>query len=204
MNPREQSLMYGELEYVLTSAVNDYLDAQFKHGRLDTEKLRKIAHEWQQKGRPKVLGFRYDLETQLDLVRIHVDDFRFYGRPTMNTQILGIIDMMKTDARALRVRTFCQPDTVIAKQLLDSQNLFNVLGCPEPQQVQLAEITAFFKATMERERHVAQLESPAGTTLRSVKSHSGEKWQAAHQVRRIASHGAVKPEPSVFANEDLF
>lgn len=202
MNPREQSLLYCELEYALTSALNDYLTAQFNHGRLDTEKLRKIAYEWQQKGRPKVIGFRYDLETQLDLVRLHVDDFKFYGHPAMNTAILGIIDMMKTDARALRVRTFCQPDTVIAKQLLDSQNLFNVLGCPEPQQLQLAEITGFFKAVMERERMFAQRESRGEVPLRSVKSHSGEKWQASNEVRRTASHGAMKMDPTDYASDD--
>ncbi|KAK3946451.1 hypothetical protein QBC46DRAFT_301811 [Diplogelasinospora grovesii] len=157
LTPREQSLLYCELEFVLTNAMNDYIGCQLNAGRLEADKLKRVSESWQQKGRPKVVGFRFDLETQLDLVRLHVNDFKFYGRHAAGpTTICGIIDMMKVNARALRIRTFCQPDTVIAKQLVDSQLLFNLLGCPEPQQIQLAEITDFYKAVMERERFTAK------------------------------------------------
>ena len=191
--------MYAELEFTLASALNDYLSTQFNAGRLEPDKLKKVAEAWQQKGRPKVVGFRYDLETQLDLVRMHVNDFKFYGRAATNTAILGILDMMRIDARSIRVRTYCQPDTVVAKQLLDTQNLFNVLGCPETQQLQLAEITGLFKAAMERERLFATRESTAETPLRHAKSHSGERWQAAkgQEIRRTASHaGGLRMDPA--------
>jgi hypothetical protein len=152
LSPREQSLLYCELEFAITTALNDYITAQFTAGRLETDRLRKVADDWQRKGRPKVVGFRYDMETQLDLVRAHVHDFKFYSRAAATTAILGIIDTAKGNARVLRLRTFCQPDTVVAKQLLDSQSLFNILGCPEEQQIKLAEIIAFFKAAIERRR----------------------------------------------------
>ncbi|KAK0613606.1 hypothetical protein B0T14DRAFT_569636 [Immersiella caudata] len=213
LNPREQALLYCELEFALTSAINDYLVSQFNAGRLDADKLKKTAEAWQQKGRPKVVSFRYDLETQLDLVRLHVNDFKFYGRAATSTAILGIIDMMKVDARSLRVRTFCQPDTVVAKQLLDSQNLFNCIGCPETQQLQLAEITGFFKAAMERERvlakrdsqrvsqHEAQHEATNNLSLRHAKSHSGQSWNkgtGTGTVKRRCSAGAMKMDPSSY------
>jgi hypothetical protein len=152
LSPREQSLLYCELEFAIATALNDYITAQFTAGRLETDRLRKVADDWQRKGRPKVVGFRYDMETQLDLVRAHVHDFKFYSRAAATTAILGIIDTAKGNARVLRLRTFCQPDTVVAKQLLDSQSLFNILGCPEEQQIKLAEIIAFFKAAIERRR----------------------------------------------------
>jgi hypothetical protein len=201
--------LYCELEFALTSAINDYLVSQFNAGRLDADKLKKTAEAWQQKGRPKVVSFRYDLETQLDLVRLHVNDFKFYGRAATSTAILGIIDMMKVDARSLRVRTFCQPDTVIAKQLLDSQNLFNCIGCPESQQLQLAEITGFFKAAMERERvlakrdsqRVSQHEAANDLSLRHAKSHSGQSWNkgtGTGTVKRRSSIGAMKMDPSSY------
>ncbi|KAK3304633.1 uncharacterized protein B0T15DRAFT_558538 [Chaetomium strumarium] len=158
LSPREQSLLYCELEFVLATALNDYITAQFNAGRLEADRLKKVAEDWQRKGRPKVVGFRYDLETQLDLVRMHVHDFKFYSRVAATTALLGIIDTMKANARVLRIRTFCQPDTVVAKQLLDSQSLFNILGCPEDQQIKLAEIFAFFKAAIERERLLAKQE----------------------------------------------
>ncbi|KAK3371186.1 hypothetical protein B0T24DRAFT_595028 [Lasiosphaeria ovina] len=199
LNPREQSLLYCELEFALATALNEYVKAQLNGGRLDPDKLRKIADGWHQRGRPKVVSFRYDLETQIELVKLHVNDFMFYGRAASNPSILGILDTMKVDARAMRIRTFCQPDTVIAKQLLDAQNLFDLIGAPEHQQIQLAEIIAFVKAAMERERLLtqqqeSQRESAATglTPLRHTKSQSGETWHAANQVRRTASYGVIK------------
>jgi hypothetical protein len=109
-----------------------------------------------------VLGFRYDLETQLELVRLHVHDFRFAAgacglSASAAASVLGILDTVRVDARAIRVRTFCQPDTVIAKQLLDAQGLFNVLAVSETMHRHVAEIISFFKAAVERERHFARV-----------------------------------------------
>ncbi|KAK7747939.1 hypothetical protein SLS53_001191 [Cytospora paraplurivora] len=157
LDSREQSLLYCELEFLLTTALDDYITSQFNGGRLDADKYKKVADGWQQRGRPKVVGFRYDLETQLDLVLLHSHDFRFYGkRAGLIAAVNGVLDMMRVDARAMRIRTFCQPDTVIAKQLLDAQSLFNLIGCCEQQQIQLAEIIQFFKVILEREQNFRQ------------------------------------------------
>ena len=170
VDPREQSLLYCELEFVLTSALNNYITCQFNAGLLEPDKLKKVADAWQQKGRPRVVGFRYDLETQLELVRLHASQFRFYNgggdnnsagdnnmvpaaNNATNAAVLsGLLEMMKVNARAIRVRTFCQPDTVIAKQLLDAQSLFGILGCTEREQIRLAEIVQFFKTVLEKEQ----------------------------------------------------
>ncbi|KAM7206363.1 hypothetical protein V8F33_000649 [Rhypophila sp. PSN 637] len=180
LNPREQSLLYCELEYTLATAMNDYITAEFDAGRLETDKLKKISEGWQQRGRPKVKGFRYDLETQLELVKLHVNHFKFYGTTVQPMAILGVLDMMTVNARSLRIRTFCQPDTVIAKQLLDSQNLFNTIGTPEHQHIQLAEITHFFRAAIERERLYSQ-RARQNAQLRRSKSTQASKDNYQHQ-----------------------
>lgn len=189
LNPREQSLLYCELEYILATALNDYITAEFDAGRLEADKLKKISERWQQLGRPKVKSFRYDLETQLELVKLHVNHFKFCGTTVQPMAILGVLDMMVVNARVLRIRTFCQPDTVIAKQLLDSQSLFNMIGSPEHQQIQLSEITHFFKAAVEREKlynerrqHNAQLRRSKSTPA------SKEKWQ--HQSTSTHNHSS--------------
>ncbi len=154
LDPREQSLLYCEMEFIVTSALHSYISIQLNAGRLDANKYKKVADGWHQKGRPKVVGFRYDLETQLELIHLHLLQFRFYGdRSGVPAAVGGVLEMMKVNARAMRIRTFCQPDSVIAKQLLDSQSLFNILGCSEHQQVQLAEVIQFFKTILEREKH---------------------------------------------------
>lgn len=186
LSPREQSLLYCELEFAQTTALNDYITAQFNAGRLEADKLKRVAEDWQRKGRPKVVGFRYDAETQLELVRLHVGDFKFYSRAATTAAILGVLDTARANARSVRVRTFCQPDTVIAKQLLDCQGLFNVLGCPEEQQIKLAEIIAFFKAGIERRRvH----------TMRERERMSGEAAQAGLAAPAAAACGAAATSP---------
>lgn len=184
LDPREQSLLYCELEFLLTTALDGYIGSQFSAGRLDADKYKKIVDSWQARGRPKVVGFRYDLETQLDLVMLHGDDFRFYGkRAGLFAAVNGVLDMMRVDARAMRIRTFCQPDTVIAKQLLDSQSLFNLIGCCEQQQIQLAEVIQFFKVILEREQSFRRDETV------------GQAEQDGRPQQRGVADGGFEPTP---------
>ncbi|KAL0782767.1 hypothetical protein CaCOL14_000673 [Colletotrichum acutatum] len=153
LDPREQSLLYCELEFHISNALHAYITNELNHGRLNPDKLKKIADGWTQQGRPRVVGFRYDLETQLDLVNLHIDEFQFFGRRQGNPmEIAGLLHAMKINARSLRIRTYCQPDSVIAKQLVDSQSLCNTIGCSEAQQIAIAEIAQFFKVIVEREQ----------------------------------------------------
>ncbi|KAL2755839.1 hypothetical protein ACRALDRAFT_2019539 [Sodiomyces alcalophilus JCM 7366] len=164
LDPREQSLLYCELEFHVSNALHAYITNELNHGRLDPDKLKRVADSWAGKGRPKVVGFRYDLETQLDLVHLHLDDFRFFGRRQGNPlEIAGLLHAMKVNARAMRIRTFCQPDSVIAKQLVDAQSLFNTIGCSDQQLVALAEVAQFFKVIVERELHYRERLAASGS-----------------------------------------
>ncbi|KAI6781996.1 uncharacterized protein J7T54_003415 [Emericellopsis cladophorae] len=160
LSAREQSLLYGELEFHLGNALNTYITVQLEKGRLLTDRLHKISDHWLQLGRPRVLGFRYDLETQLEILSLHVQDFVFSGRRQGNrTEICGLLDAMKINSRAMRVRTFCQPDSVVAKQLVDSQSLFNLIGVGREEDLALTEIAQFFKVCIEREKQTREKEA---------------------------------------------
>lgn len=149
--------MYCELEYHLTSALNSYISRELEKGRLAPVNFKKITDAWYQQGRPRVVGFRFDLETQIDLVALHVDDFTFCGRRQCSpVEIAGLLHAMKANARAMRVRTFCQPDSVIAKQLSDSQSLFGMVGAADEACRALGEIVHFFKVIVEREHRALQ------------------------------------------------
>jgi hypothetical protein len=197
LDPREQSLLYCELEFALHQALNHYVSTQFGLGRLSTQKLDKISDEWKRKGRPKVVGFRYDLETQLGLIKLHMNEFKFYRPDATPAVLLGVIDMMRTNARAIKVRTYCQPDTVIAKQLLDSQNLFNILGCNEDEHIQLASITNFFKTIQDRERSFhappAPVSSANATTGGSLPSRYGGSSHDAMMSGALVTPDSDKP-----------
>jgi hypothetical protein len=183
LDPREQSLLYGELEYILSTALNHFISTQLSQGRLDPDKLKKVADSWSAKGRPRVVGFRYDVETQLELVALHSEDFRFYGRRQGNAvEIAGLLSAMRTNARAMRIRTFCQPDSVIGKQVCDAQSLLGMLGSSESQQIALAEVVQFFRVIVEREQ-AAKLQRDAREKGRKLPHGQGDwQWEPADQM----------------------
>ncbi|KAK8077208.1 hypothetical protein PG996_003378 [Apiospora saccharicola] len=170
LDPREQSLLYCELEFTLSNALDIYIKTQLNGGRLDPAKLKKVSDSWATKGRPRVVGFRYDLETQIELVRLHLYQFRFYhshysnhhhhrdtlsgGAEDSTTAVDAVLYAVKCNARVMRVRTLCQPDSVIAKHVLDAQALLGLLGAAEGMHRALAEVSQFFKVVVERERAV--------------------------------------------------
>lgn len=175
LDPREQSLLYCELEFYLSCAIHGYITVQLSHGRLDPDKLKKVADAWTDKGRPKVIGFRFDLETQIDLLGLHIGKFRFYGRRQgSEAQISGLLHTMKVNARAMRIRTFCQPDSVIAKQLVDAQSFFNLLGVPDIQQIALQHVAQFFKVIVEREENRSVKRE--SEKLQTVSSLADRQW----------------------------
>ncbi|KAI0121422.1 hypothetical protein F4776DRAFT_672464 [Hypoxylon sp. NC0597] len=153
LDPREQSLLYCELEFILSNTLSGYINIQLHSGRLNPHVHAKISDAWEQKGRPKVAGFRYDLETQVDMIAAHVGVFRFYGPHQMDPEMIkGLLYGMKMNARVMRIRTYCQPDPVIAKHILDAQALAQLLDSPESVQIPLAEVAQFFKVVIEREQ----------------------------------------------------
>ncbi|KAI0137169.1 hypothetical protein BJ170DRAFT_728509 [Xylariales sp. AK1849] len=163
LDAREQSLLYCELEFVLSNTLDTYIKSQLNGGRLDPDKLKKIADAWLRKGRPRVIGFRYDLETQVELIALHMHQFRFYGaRQISEVAVAGLLGAMKTNARAMRVRTLCQPDSVVAKHIVDSQALLQLLGATDGLQISLAEVSQFFKVILEREKAVRETRESVG------------------------------------------
>ncbi|KAI1766891.1 hypothetical protein GGR53DRAFT_183271 [Hypoxylon sp. FL1150] len=165
LDPREQSLLYCELQFLLSNSLCAYADAQFYSGRLDHHILAKVSDTWKQQGRPSVIGYRYDLETQIDLVTAHVGTFRFYGPDQTDTVLIkALLYDMKMNARAMRIVTYCQPDSVIAKHILDSQRLLQLLDSPESMQISLEEVSQFLKVGIERE-NAKRIEKEMGKTF---------------------------------------
>ncbi|KAI0106984.1 hypothetical protein GGR51DRAFT_559669 [Nemania sp. FL0031] len=196
LDAREQSLLYCELEYNLNNALDAYFRAQLNGGRLDATKLSRIADAWSQKGRPKVIGFRYDLETQVDLIMAHINEFRFYGllQAEGPAAITGLLQAMKTNARYMRIRTFCQPDSVIAKHVLDAQNFLLLLGSPEALQRPLEEVAQFFKVAVQRHRVMAEAPPPRQGDTRILSNGSGQRVRFEDEGSQRRRHYANMPE----------
>lgn len=107
----------------------------------------------------------------------HINEFRFYGplHAEGPAAITGLLLAMKTNARSMRIRTFCQLDSVIAKQVLDAQNLLRLLGSPESLQRPLEEVAQFFKVAVERRRVMAEAPPGRQGDSRVLSNGSGQR-----------------------------
>lgn len=149
---REQSLLYCELEFHLTGALNDFIALELEKGHLVPDNFKKIADRWSQQGRARVVGFRFDLETQIDLILLHINEFSFTGvRQGQPSEIARILGHMKSNAREIRVRTFCQSDSTIQRHLADAQALFETIQISNTARAAMEEIAHFFEAIVQRE-----------------------------------------------------
>ncbi|KAK3989015.1 hypothetical protein QBC44DRAFT_370383 [Cladorrhinum sp. PSN332] len=64
----------------------------------------------------------------------------FHGHYATNPAIIGVLESMRMAAWAMAVRTYCYPDTVIAKWLGDTRKLFELIGVGEIQVCGIMEI----------------------------------------------------------------
>ncbi|KAI1480561.1 hypothetical protein F4774DRAFT_424818 [Daldinia eschscholtzii] len=178
LDPREQSLLYCELEFILSNTLSGYINGQLHLGRLNPHVHAKIADSWAQMGRPKVIGFRYDLETQIDMLYAHIGSFRFHGPHYADCHIVkGLLYGMKMNARTMSVRTLCQPDSVVAKHILDSQALMQLLNSPPELQTALAEVCQFFRTIIEVRQDKHEKEEVAEPSVEYA-PNSGFKYRS--------------------------
>ncbi|KAI1471985.1 uncharacterized protein F4812DRAFT_456085 [Daldinia caldariorum] len=178
LDPREQSLLYCELEFILSNTLSGYINGQLHLGRLNPHIHAKIADSWAQMGRPKVIGFRYDLETQIDMIYAHIGNFRFHGPHYADCHIVkGLLYGTKMNARTMRIRTLCQPDSVIAKHILDSQALMQLLNSPPELQTALAEVCQFFRTIIEV-RQEKQEKDEISKTFTEYAPNTGFKYRS--------------------------
>ena len=150
MKPRPQSLLYCELEYTISTALDEYIRSQLSDRNLRAAKLNNVAGSWASRGRPNVVGFRYDLETQIDLLEMHLDEFMFYTWRTENSaNIRGVLHSIRASAREMRARTYCAPDAVIQKHLADAQVLLDIINANEAAHLMIYNCFRVFKMYRE-------------------------------------------------------
>jgi hypothetical protein len=72
---------------------------------------------------------------------MHVGAVRFGGRRQAHeAEVHGLLQAMKVNARSMRLRTYCQPDCVVAKHIRDAQALLDTLAVAEARHAAIAGI----------------------------------------------------------------
>ena len=159
LSPPEQAKLFAEVELMICSTANQYLQTQHQYGRLAPTSVSKVAQTWTAKNRPQVLEFMYDQQTQHDLVLYNLKTFRFYGPQAENSIALNAMMLAwKQLGRDLSVRTFCTPDSAVRKQLHDAYKVLEMLGAPLVtflafQSLQFETVKLIQERQLARDRH---------------------------------------------------
>ena len=156
LTPPEQAKLYSEVELMICATANHFLKHQQYRGRIAPVTLAKVAQGWPSKNRPQVIEFRYDQQTQRDLVLYNVKAFRFHGPDADDPIVLNsMMHAWKHLGKDMSIRTFCTPDSVVRKHMIDINKVLEMLGAPEVmiqayQEVELATGTLLNQRNKER------------------------------------------------------
>lgn len=116
------------------------------------DNLKKVSDRWCHEHKSRVVGFRFDVETQIDLILLHADTFTFVkGSKNHSSDVKQVLRDMKRIAREMRVRTFCQSDYAIRNMLESAKALSDIIKISEAVQEALEEVFYFFRTISERE-----------------------------------------------------
>ena len=137
----DQRRVYSEIELMLSTLANAFLIEEKVAGRISPALVQKIQSEWFNKNRPPVLEFRYDLETQLALVRLNFQTMKLRGPSSEDSMQRAVfVNCWKGIARELSIRTYCAPDSALKKLMHDSHRLFELLGAQLPTFLKLTRL----------------------------------------------------------------
>lgn len=141
LTPFLQGDLYFQLELLLNVETNDFLQSEMQAGRLSVNSVKKVVDTWASKGRPLVVGFRYDIVTQRDLVQMNMATMHFAGVSAFTmAKLHSVLAIWRVLAKEISVRTFCQPDGVIRKHLHDAEKVLMLIGAPTTSMAALEEM----------------------------------------------------------------
>lgn len=155
--PYSQGQLYMELELLLTVETNRFILHEFTYGRVSTDSVRKIVDIWRHKGRPQVIGFRYDLATQRDLVILNMETMHFtgiginVGNGVGRAKLLSVLAAWKKLAKEISVRTFCQPDSAVKKHFWDAEKVLELVNASSDGMMAFQELRAKVLSDIYRE-----------------------------------------------------
>ncbi|KAI9894586.1 MAG: hypothetical protein M1814_001940 [Vezdaea aestivalis] len=137
----DQSLILTEVELMIQSATNEFLKAQVALSNLSSDSVSKTFDGWRKRGRSGVIEFRFDVVTQRDLVLENEQTVRFYG-PTDYDLVkrVIVINNWKALVAVLKVRSFCHPDSVVKRAVVDSHRILEMLGAHPDLDLRLTEL----------------------------------------------------------------
>ncbi|KAI5785345.1 hypothetical protein FPQ18DRAFT_351494 [Pyronema domesticum] len=145
----EQAILYSRLEFVLTTATNNFL--MLNKGLLKVEAVRKVVETWESGSwalwegnkirHPRVVEFMFPLNLQVVLVEAHAEIFVEKGRfenqgcPVSQRRANEIIGGWKHMVSSLPSRTLQMPDCFVVQHIKTVNAVLVMLGKKSEEQV---------------------------------------------------------------------
>lgn len=128
LNPDVQSILYAEIENMITQAANEFLMKEYYDGHLTISSLNKLKRTWESKNMPGVPQFRFDQFTQYKLISENRDHLSFGDTGDNNLTSAIILRNWKGICKHMSIRTFVSPDSVVKKDIHDILYLLRLLN----------------------------------------------------------------------------
>jgi hypothetical protein len=152
LSPYVQGDFYMQLELLLNIETNNFIMHEFSQGRVSVASVKSVVEQWRNKGRPQVLGFRYDLYTQRELIGLNSETVCFAGVHTFTKmRMLSVLAAWKVLAKEISVRTFCQPDSAVKKHLYDAEKVLELIHASSDSMLAYQEMRGRIVAEIYRE-----------------------------------------------------
>ncbi|KAI2732920.1 hypothetical protein DTO012A8_10122 [Penicillium roqueforti] len=146
---RIESILYAEIEGMITHAANEFLMKEYYDGHLSTSSLQKVKRRWEKKHMPGVPEFRFDQGTQYRIISANREHLNF-GRPSNGLGRNTVLGNWKRIWKNMSIRTFVSPDSVIKKNIHDIMDLLELLNAREGHLELLMALDAHVRGQLQK------------------------------------------------------
>ncbi|KAJ5356629.1 hypothetical protein N7517_011238 [Penicillium concentricum] len=130
LNTEVQSILYAEIENMITHVANEFLMKEYYDGHLSVYSLNKVKRRWERKNMPGVPEFHFDQTTQYKLISANREHLKF-GNASNGLRPYTVLRNWKKICKNMTIRTFVAPDSVIKKHIHDILDLLEILNADE-------------------------------------------------------------------------
>ncbi|KAJ5497146.1 hypothetical protein N7463_009133 [Penicillium fimorum] len=125
-----QSILYAEIENMITHAANEFLMKEYYDGHLSASSLNRVKRRWERMNMPGVPEFHFDQTTQYKLIIANREHLKF-GEASNGLRPYTVLRNWKKICKNMSIRTFVAPDSVIKKHIHDILDLLEILNADE-------------------------------------------------------------------------
>lgn len=175
-----QSRAYQELELLIVDSANLFLLDEYEHGRLTRESVLRSRRNWEDRNRPRVLEFIYDMQTQYDLIMANLRTLKLYGEHAEDMiKLNSTLQQWKIMIREWPVKTLCMPDSVIRRWLQDTRRVLELIGASAKAMTCMDNLTISVYQVIRNKEHLrSQLRNVSNGSTATVHQRSFSDGQS--------------------------